>query len=371
MASLMERIIKNSNSKEATRLSDADYLTANYIIPTQIPILNAAFSGSLFGGFEPGITMIAGESKTFKTSMALIAAKAFLDKHEDGIVLFLDCEFGSRRQMLQNVGIDIERVAHIPFTNLEELKQETVQQLKQLNKEDNVFVLVDSIGNTASLKEVTDAEEGNTTADMTRAKQLRSYFRMITPTINLKKIPFFGINHTYNSIGFIPKQEMGGGGGPMYASDTVIFVTKAQMKDGSEKIGNQFNLKIEKSRSLKEGSKLPISVSFKEGVLPWSGLFEMASEGGFITMPTKGFYQVEGYGEKKYRKKDMNDADFWTPLLENPEFDQFIQNKLLLSDLSLQTNKEEALDAYNKAEVEAIHIEEDGEEEETDDNDTY
>lgn len=508
MASLMERVLKTSNSSEATKLSEADYLSESYQIPTQIPILNAALSGSLFGGFEPGITTFAGESKTFKcvggeteievytdekikmtyrelheslqenpeqelfvktpsgfakihgtckknsdtydvefsngyiltagdehafmnaigepvtvndivpgeeikttdngsvkveskynfvknnevydisidaphwytngevagnivhhnTSLALIAAKAFLERHDDGIVLFLDCEFGSRKQMLHNVGIDIERVAHIPFTDLEELKQETVQQLKQLKKEDNVFILVDSIGNTASRKELTDAETGNEAADMTRAKQMRSFFRMVTPQVNLKKIPFFAINHTYNNVmNFIPKQEMGGGGGPMYASDTVIFVSKAQIKEGNQKTGNQFNLKIEKSRSLKEGSKLPISVSFEHGVLPWSGLFEMASEGGFITMPTKGFYQVEG-SDRKYRKKEMQNTEFWRPMLEDPEFDRFIQKKLLLSDLSLETEKENALESFEQAGGIQVDFEDDNEESEEETN---
>lgn len=364
-ASLMERIIKTSNSKEATRLSDADYLTDQFCVSTQIPILNAAISGSLFGGFEPGVTMLAGASRTFKSSISLVAAKAFLDKYEDGLVLFLDCEFGSRKQMLQNIGIDTDRVAHIPFTNLEELKQELVQQLNQLNKDDKVFVMVDSIGNVASLKEVNDAEAGNATADMSRAKQMRSLFRMITPLINLKKIPLFAVNATYQSIGFISSEEMGGGGGPMYAADTVIFITKAQMKEGTEKIGNQFNMKVVKSRTIREGVKLPVFVSFEDGVYPWSGLFEKALEGGFITSPTKGYYQLHNE-DRKFRKKETNSFEFWKKLLSDPDFDNYIQQSLLLSGLSLSEGQtEEAMKLFEKAGDEVIQV--DFEEDEDDD----
>ena len=38
------------------------------------------------------------------------------------------------------------------------------------------------------------------TADMTRAKQLKSMFRMITPYMRIKKIHMVVINHTYETI---------------------------------------------------------------------------------------------------------------------------------------------------------------------------
>ena len=41
------------------------------LIPTDLPILNIAFSGSLTGGLESGLTVIAGQSKSFKTMLAL------------------------------------------------------------------------------------------------------------------------------------------------------------------------------------------------------------------------------------------------------------------------------------------------------------
>ena len=42
------------------------------MIPTDIPMLNVALSGDIDGGLTPGLTMLAGPSKHFKTSFALV-----------------------------------------------------------------------------------------------------------------------------------------------------------------------------------------------------------------------------------------------------------------------------------------------------------
>jgi hypothetical protein len=45
---------------------------------------------------------------------------------------------------------------------------------------------------------------------MTRAKQLKSLFRMVTPHLSLKDIPMAVVNHTYKEIGMFPKDIVGG-----------------------------------------------------------------------------------------------------------------------------------------------------------------
>lgn len=341
--SLMSRLAKNSESKFASALAEADHLTNDWMVSTQIPTLNIALSGSIHGGVHPGVTTIAGESKTFKTTMALIMAKAYLDATPDSIVLFYDCEFGARKTMLENVGIDTNRVFHTPFTNLEELRNDLVGQLDQIKPEDNVFILIDSIGNTASKKEVDDALSGNAAEDMTRARKLKSLYRIITPQINLKKIPMVGINHVYKDMAMYPQTHMSGGQGPMLSSDTVLFMTRQKMKEGTQVSGHHFNMKVEKSRFVKEQSKIPISVHMEEGIYPWSGLLDMSLDMGYINSPTKGFYQLGDTG-KKMRRREIENMDFWKPILKDPEFDKEVKEKFQLSDLTIPTTSGDVVD---------------------------
>jgi RecA/RadA recombinase len=140
-------------------------------------------------------------------------ASAFLNKKKDGVILFYDSEFGSPDSYFKNFGIDTSRVLHLPIKNVEELKFDIVTQLEAMDKSDDVLILIDSIGNLASKKEVDDALKENSAADMSRAKQLKSLFRMVTPYLTMKNIPMIVINHTYQEIGLFPKQIVGGGTG--------------------------------------------------------------------------------------------------------------------------------------------------------------
>ena len=223
---LMAKLRKNSSFKDGrvSILSESKFLHEKDSTPTNIPAMNVAFSGSLNGGYTSGLTMIAGPSKHFKTAFGLIMMKAFMDKNPEGLVLFYDSEFGTPQGYFDIFKIDTTRIVHIPVTNLEELKFDMVSQLNELEPEDKVFVMVDSVGNLASKKEVEDAEKGSSAADMTRAKQFKSLFRMITPHLTMKDIPMVAINHTYDSQGLYPTKVVSGGTGMYYSADTIWIV---------------------------------------------------------------------------------------------------------------------------------------------------
>ena len=68
-------------------------------------------------------------------------------------MLFYDSEFGSPQAYFKQFDIDTSRVLHTPITNVEELKFDLIGQLDNLDRKDNVIVVIDSIGNLASKKE--------------------------------------------------------------------------------------------------------------------------------------------------------------------------------------------------------------------------
>jgi len=337
---ILDKLKKNSTIKDSEVLSSSKFFTKKDMIQTTVPVINVALSGRLDGGFVPGITMWAGPSKHFKTAFSLLMAKSYLDKYKDAAMLFYDSEFGTPQGYFETFGIDMDRVLHTPIKDVEELKFDIMQQLQSLDRGERLIIVIDSIGNLASKKEVEDALEGKSVADMSRAKQIKSLFRMITPHLTLKDIPMVVVNHTYKEIGMYPKDIVGGGTGSYYSADTIFILGRQQEKDGTELTGYNFIINVEKSRYVKEKSKIPISVSFEGGISRWSGLLDIALESGHVVKPSNGWYARKGE-EKKYREKETDTKEFWLPILTDPTFSQFVREKYSITNNNIIVSDEE------------------------------
>ena len=263
--------------------------------------------------------------------------KAYLDKYKDGIALLYDSEYGITPDYLESYNIDTDRVLHVPIEDVEQLKFDITQRMEDIGKGDRIFIMIDSIGNLASKKEVEDALNEKSVADMTRAKQLKSLFRIITPKLTTRDIPCIAINHVYQEIGLFPKAIVSGGTGIMYSANQVFIIGKSQEKDGKDLEGFKFTINIEKSRYVKEKAKLPFRVLFETGIQKWSALFDLALESGHLAKgSTQGWYNVVDMAtgemvEPKRRLKDIeNDDEFFEKLCEDAKFKTFVENKFKL-----------------------------------------
>lgn len=336
--SLKAKLLKNSTIKETSILTDSIIYNQKSELSTPVPMINVALSGKVDGGLTSGFTMIAGPSRHFKTAFALLLASAYLKANgPDAMILFYDTEFGTPQSYIRSFGIDPSQIIHTPITDIEQLKHDLVTQLGGIERGDKVLVMIDSIGNIASKKELDDALEGKTVADMTRARALKSLFRMVTGKLNLKDLPLVGINHTYMTLEMFSKAVVGGGTGAMYAADNVWIVGRQQEKTAKDgHTGYNFTINIEKSRYVREKSKVDITVSFEGGINKWSGLFEQAEEAGFITSEKKGFYLAADpdtgeVPEAGARKSDIEfNGEYWKRMLKNKEFTDFITKKYRL-----------------------------------------
>jgi RecA/RadA recombinase len=344
--SILDKIKKNTTIKDSSVLATSKFFQKKDMIPTSIPAINVALSGRLDGGLTPGLTMWAGPSKHFKTAFSLLMAKSYMDKYEDAALLFYDSEFGTPQSYFDSFGIDTNRVIHTPLTNVEQLKFDIMQQLDGVERGDHLIIVIDSIGNLASKKEVEDAMEGKSVGDMTRAKQMKSLFRMITPHLNLKDIPLVVVNHTYMEIGLYPKAIVGGGTGSYYSADNIFILGRQQEKDGTELMGYNFIINVEKSRYVREKAKIPVTVMFDGGISKWSGLLEMALESGHVVKPSNGWYsrvdkttgEIE---EKKWRIKDTDSKEFWLQVLMDKSFQQWVIENYQISSGSIMQNMDD------------------------------
>lgn len=336
--SLIDKLKKNSTIKDTSVLTDSKFFGMKDLIQTSVPALNVALSGRLDGGLTPGLTVFAGPSKHFKTAFSLMLAKAYQDKYDDAVILFYDSEFGTPQSYFDTFNIDKDRVIHTPITDVEQLKHDSMSQLNNIERGDHIMIIIDSVGNLASKKEVDDALDGKSVADMSRAKQLKSLFRMVTPHLTLKDIPMVAVNHTYKEIGLFPKDILSGGTGIYYSADNIYIIGRQQDKQGTELMGYNFIINVEKSRFVREKSKIPVEVSFEGGISKWSGLLDMAQASGHVVKPSNGWYskvdvstgEVE---DKKYRIKDTYTKDFWLPILQDETFLAWINKRYAISSV--------------------------------------
>jgi len=338
--SIMDKLKKNSKIKDTAILSDSVLFSEKDMIATEVPMINVALSGSLDGGLTPGLTVLAGPSKHFKTSFALLMASAYMKKYDDAVMLFYDSEFGSPQSYFETFGIDVNRVLHTPITDVEQLKFDLVSQLDNIDRGDKVVIVIDSIGNLASKKELEDALNEKSVADMSRAKALKGLFRMVTPYLTMKNIPLLAVNHTYKEIGLFPKDVVGGGTGIYYSADNIWILGRRQNKEGTDIVGYDFIINVEKSRYVKEKSKIPVSVSWEGGIETYSGLLDIALAGGWASKPSNGWYcrvdrSTGELVEPKVRLKETLLPEFWTPILEDKEFQEFIKSQYTIGHKSM------------------------------------
>jgi RecA/RadA recombinase len=327
----MDKLKKNSKLKNTEVLSESKFFTEKDMVPTDVPMVNVALSGSVDGGLTPGLTVLAGPSKHFKTSFALLMAGAYMKKYPDSVMLFYDSEFGSPQAYFEQFDIDTSRVLHTPITNVEELKFDMIGQLENLDRGDKVIVVIDSIGNLASKKEMEDALNEKSVADMSRAKALKGLFRMATPYLAMKDIPMLAVNHTYKEIGLFPKDIVGGGTGIYYSADNIWILGRQQDKKGTEIQGYHFVINVEKSRYVKEKSKIPITVSWDGGVRSYSGLLDVALAGGYVVKPSNGWYATvdmeTGEIGGKVRHDQTLEKEFWDPIFAETDFKEFVKKQ--------------------------------------------
>ena len=104
---------------------------------------------------------------------------------------------------------------------------------------------------------------------------------------------------------------MGGGSGLKYAASTIIYLSKAKEKEGTEVVGNIIKAKTAKSRLSKENKTVKIRLYYDErGLDRYYGLLELGELGG-LWKNVAGRYEVNG--KKVYGKQILaNPQEYFT-----------------------------------------------------------
>jgi len=191
-------------SKKAGILIDTDKKERTYI-NTDIYMLNALLSKSIYGGVSDNrMTVFAGPEAVGKSYLCYNIARNAQKIGKN--VIYIDTEFSIELTELEEFGIDVspEKFMLIRSNKVEDIKLMMAQFLNKLKEEkiagndiDPTIVFLDSIGQLASNKEVEDAIDGKNKVDMSRAKAIKSLFRIINADLGYLDIPLVCTNHTY------------------------------------------------------------------------------------------------------------------------------------------------------------------------------
>ena len=276
-------------------LDKSEVSSVEHHIPTGNYVLNACLTGSLFGGYPNNRSVcIAGPSGTGKTFLILNGIR---EAQKLGYyTIYYDSENAVDRDLVVKFGIDPARLRYEPCNTVQEFRSSItnltntlLEQKKKGIEIPRIMVILDSAGNLATQKEIDDAKTGSDKADMTRAKLLKSAFRILMTKLGICKIPFLFTNHTYQTQDLFSQTVSGGGTGPEYAASIILFLGKAKLKEGTEQTGIIVSAKPNKNRFAKP-SPIKFHISFSKGMNPYIGLEEYISwdncgieRGRFIT----------------------------------------------------------------------------------------
>jgi RecA/RadA recombinase len=284
--------------------------------------LNLVMSGNTRRGHPDNyITVLAGEATTGKSFFVIGMIKEFLKKNPAGFVFVFESENAPTwsKASLTKLGISPSNVSILPVTTIQET---TVQATKlanmylTLSEEEKypVMMVVDSLGQLSTTKEMKDTTEGNEVKDMTRPGEVKKFFRVMCQKLGRAKIPMFVTNHVYDVIGaYVPTKAQGGGKGPIYTASTILTLSKAKDKDKKTKEvrGVIVTVKVTKGRLTKENMSAKTRIDYRTGLDRYYGLFEVCELYGLIEK--KGNRYELPNGLIGFRKDyDEHPEQFWT-----------------------------------------------------------
>lgn len=272
--------IKDGNTSIAADGEAAAEFTG--CIDTGSYALNAVFSGSIYGGIPNNkLVMFAGDPATGKTFFVLGICKQFLDLNPDGVVLYYDSEAAVTKDMMEDRGLDTSRVIISEPETIQIFRHHCITALNAYGENKDsppLLIVLDSLGNLPTTKEMEDSTDGKETKDMTKAGVIRATFRVLTLKAAKVGVPILFTNHTYDSMDLYSQKKSSGGLGPIYASSTVAMLSKKKEKDGTEVIGNIVHVKMYKSRLSKENAMVDVKITYKNGLDKYYGLLDLAEK---------------------------------------------------------------------------------------------
>jgi RecA/RadA recombinase len=316
--------VMNKNSKFGGLLSDGhgvskitEYISSgNYI-------LNACMTGSLFKGIPNNRSIcLSGESGVGKTYLILNICREAQKKGY--FIVFYDSENAVDEDLAVNFGIDLSMFRYEPVQTVQEFRSNSttlvdtlIAQKEEGNEIPKVLIALDSVGNLATQKEIDDAKSYSDKSDMSRAKVIKSIFRILMSKLGIIQGSFLFSNHIYQTLDLYAQTVQAGGGGIKYGASIIVNFSKAKLKEGASQTGIVVTAKPDKNRFCKP-TVVKFHISYDHGMNPYVGLEEYMSwdrcgvqRGKFITK--KEYDKLSETQKETCRQHPLDETVYFQP----------------------------------------------------------
>lgn len=314
LPSLFDTIKKIDESAEI--IADSAYSNIKEWIPTGSYILNAAMSGDLFKAIPTGrVVTFAGTSGAGKSFLACSCCR---EAQKMGYTpIYMDSEGAIDATFVKRLGVDPSKLIIKQVSTISETSRFIANTLDALQAQEdeygrhqNVIMVLDSLGNLTSDKEMQDTKDGNNKRDMTKAQEIKALFRVNATALARLQVPLIVVNHVYAAVGaYVPTNIQSGGSGIAYNSSLTIELSTAKLEDkDNEKAASQrqgadtavktgvlVTAKSTKSRFCRP-YKVKFQIPFFKSPNPYIGLES------FMTWENAGVVRGNLIDEKAYNK---------------------------------------------------------------------
>lgn len=232
------------------------------------------------------------------------------------IVVLIDVEGTADRERLAHLGIDVSKIlvkqpdpsSGISLT-VEEIGRTVEQCLELFTKKypgvPVVFVW-DSVGITPSQDEL-DKDFGDKNVG-SRAKAITQFVTKVAPMITEAKAMLIGINQVRDDIGgnpmFAVDKVPGGKAWEHYASLRLVVRASKPIKKGTDKIGHNLVIKVNKSKVSRPFQEAQAFLISDNGLDYEYNVAKMAEEEGVLLVKGHSYEYVDRNGELHKMKKD-------------------------------------------------------------------
>jgi hypothetical protein len=110
---------------------------------------------------------------------------------------------------------------------------------------------------------------------------------------------------------YVPSNELSGGTGIKYCSDSIVMLSKSKDRDGTDIVGAIIKASMYKSRLSKENKVVELKLSYTSGLDRYYGLIELAEKYGVIEKVGNKFTFPDG---NRYFRKEIEKSPetIWT-----------------------------------------------------------
>jgi recombination protein RecA len=295
----LSQIEKQFGKGAVMRLGEDSHMMEQGVISTGSMSVDLALG---VGGVPRGrVIEIYGPESGGKTTLSLhIVAEA---QREGGVAAFIDAEHALDPGYAKAIGVDTENL----LVSQPDTGEQALDIVELLVKSGAVDVIViDSVAALVPRSEI-EGEMGQSSVGV-QARLMSQALRKLTGILSKSKTTAIFINQIREKIGVMygnPETTPGGRALKFYASVRMEVRRKGDVKNGTDKIGNQTRIKVTKNKVAPPFKEAEVEIMFGHGIDKLGDLVNIAGDLD-ILQKSGSWYSYNGERIGQGKEKTVN-----------------------------------------------------------------